>query len=217
MKVIKTEDGSTTLYLEELDETYHSRHGAIQEAMHVFIKNGLEKSDKNPVRIFEMGFGTGLNAFLTYIKEKHRSVYYTGIEKYPVPDSILEEVKYWEEVDASKEEFLQLHESDWGEFKKISDSFHLRKLEDDLSTFSLKEEFDLIYYDAFGPRAQDEMWQKEVLEKVVNLMAPEAIFVTYCAKGQVRRDLQELGLDMERVPGPPGKREMLVGRKVSEW
>ncbi len=212
MKVIKTADGSTTLYREDIDETYHSRHGAVQEALHVFIETGLKKSTKSPVRIFEMGFGTGLNAYLTY-QNTDTEVFYTGLELYPVSKEIIEETEYWKALKADKTDFLKMHQLEWGSFQKHSENFHLRKLEGDLSSLELNEKFDLIYYDAFGPRAQGELWERPILEKIVDLMDEEAIFVTYCAKGQVRRDLRDLGLEMERLPGPPGKREMLFGKK----
>lgn len=215
MKIIKTADGSTTLYVEELDETYHSRHGAIQEAMHVFIDTGLNRCDKKNVRIFEMGFGTGLNAYLTLLNSKEKSIEYTGLEKYPVPQEVYKEVDYWKELHREEKDFLKLHESSWEDFNSINDNFKLRKIQGDLKSLDLKEKFDLIYYDAFGPRAQETLWSKEVLERVVNIMDKDSVFVTYCAKGQVRRDLQELGLEMERLPGPPGKREMLFGKLVS--
>lgn len=212
MKVIQTSDGSTTLYREDLDETYHSRHGAIQEALHVFIKTGLKRSEKNPMRIFEMGFGTGLNAFLTY-QDAEKEIFYTGLELYPIELEIIEQTKYWEALNTAKEEFIRIHKLEWGNFQDVTEKFHLRKLEGDLNTLELHEKFDLIYFDAFGPRAQAELWEKSILKKIVELMDENAVFVTYCAKGQVRRDLQELGLEMERLPGPPGKREMLFGRK----
>lgn len=212
MKVIQTSDGSTTLYREDIDETYHSRHGAIQEALHVFIKTGLKRSEKNPIRIFEMGFGTGLNAFLTY-QETEKEIFYTGLELYPIELEIIEQTKYWEALNTSKEQFIRMHVLEWGNFQDVTEKFHLRKLEGDLNTLELHEKFDLIYFDAFGPRAQGELWEKSILKKIVELMDENAVFVTYCAKGQVRRDLQELGLEMERLPGPPGKREMLFGRK----
>lgn len=211
MEIIKTEDGSVTIYLKELDETYHSRHGAIQEAMHVFIQNGLNSIEKKKIRIFEMGFGTGLNAFLTYLHSKEKEIEYTGLELHPVPLNIIEEVNYWQKLNAEKEDFLKFHQVEWESFQPISSTFKLRKMKGDLRTFESKEEFDLIYFDAFGPRAQEAMWEKEILEKIVSKMAKGSVFVTYCAKGQVRRDLIELGLDMHRIPGPPGKREMLVG------
>ncbi|MEZ4937963.1 MAG: tRNA (5-methylaminomethyl-2-thiouridine)(34)-methyltransferase MnmD [Crocinitomicaceae bacterium] len=211
MKVIQTSDGSTTLYREDLDETYHSRHGAIQEARHVFIENGLEKSAKNPLHIFEMGFGTGLNAFLTFQNAKNE-IYYTGLELYPVDAELIEKTNYWQALNTEKSDFIKMHELPWEDFHDLTEQFHLRKLKGDLHSILLKEKFDLIYFDAFGPRAQNELWEKPILEKIVKLMDNESIFVTYCAKGQVRRDLEELGLKMDRLPGPPGKREMLFGR-----
>ncbi|MCB0479097.1 MAG: tRNA (5-methylaminomethyl-2-thiouridine)(34)-methyltransferase MnmD [Crocinitomicaceae bacterium] len=213
MKVIKTSDGSTTLYREDIDETYHSRHGAVQEALHVFIENGLKKSTKNPLRIFEMGFGTGLNAFLT-LQNAEKEVYYTGLELYPIALEIIEQTEYWKTLNCSKDDFLKLHKLPWEEYADLSPKFHLRKMEGDLNDFDLDEQFDLIYFDAFGPRVQGELWEKAILEKIVSRMNKEAIFVTYCAKGQVRRDLEELGLKMDRLPGPPGKREMLFGKLV---
>ena len=212
MKIIQTSDGSATLYREDIDETYHSRHGAVQEAMHVFIETGLKKSNRDPIRIFEMGFGTGLNAYLTYQHAK-QEVFYTGLELYPVESVIIKQTEYWEALKAEEHHFLKMHDLEWESFQDLSNNFHLRKLEGDLNSIQFEEKFDLIYFDAFGPRAQAELWERPILEKVVNLMDEDAIFVTYCAKGQVRRDLQDLGLEMERLPGPPGKREMLFGKR----
>ena len=213
MEVIRTADGSVTIYVEELDETYHSRHGAIQEAVHVFIEQGLNKVEKSTVKIFEMGFGTGLNAFLTFLSAKDKVIKYTGLEKYPIPQDVIKEIDYCKTLGVDESEFLAMHQTEWGGFHQVSEKFYLRKLEGDLKTLDLNDTFDLVYFDAFGPRAQGNLWSKEVLHKVVDLLESGGVFVTYCAKGQVRRDLQELGLEMSRLPGPPGKREMLFGVK----
>ncbi len=213
-----TADGSFTLRLDEIDETYHSTNGALTEAQHVFIKNGFERYAKEEIKILEIGFGTGLNALVTldaFLKQdKIKRVHYTSLEKYPVKTSLTKSLNYGQLLSPSLEqEFLKMHQSNWEEDIKISPSFLLQKKEFDLLEQTLEGEYDLIYYDAFAPSKQATMWEDDILQKVINTMTPNAIFTTYCAKGSVRRALQSFGLEMQRIPGPPGKREMLFGIK----
>lgn len=215
IEILKSNDGSHTLYLPDMDETYHSRHGAVQEALHVFIQNGLLKKaeEQRELRILEIGWGTGLNSLLTYkvAKEHGLNIQYTGIEKYPVPAEVLSQLNYkeWDEDDY----LSKAYNADWEKTIDITNNFTLEKLACDVLDLGFIDAFDVIYFDAFGPRAQCEMWEKEVFEIIYKATKSEGIFVTYCAKGQVRRDLQEVGFTMERLPGPPGKREMLRGVK----
>lgn len=215
IELIISNDGSHTLYLPEMDETYHSRHGAVQEALHVFIENGLiyKSRDRKNINILEIGWGTGLNSLLTYkaAKQLGLNIKYTGIEKYPVPLEVLEQLNY---KDWNEDDFLEkVYRSDWEKFVSIFEGFDLRKIANDVRSLEFDKEFDLVYFDAFGPRAQCEMWEKDVFDIIFRSMRSGGVFVTYCAKGQVRRDLQESGFIMERLPGPPGKREMLRGIK----
>jgi tRNA U34 5-methylaminomethyl-2-thiouridine-forming methyltransferase MnmC len=215
VEILKSSDGSHTLYLPDMDETYHSRHGAVQEAMHVFIQNGLlyKAEEQHEISVLEIGWGTGLNSLLTYkiAKSQGLHVKYTGIEKFPVSQEVLEQLNY---KDWGEDEFLQkAYATQWGSEERIAGDFELTKIEDDVLNLKFENEFDVVYFDAFGPRAQGEMWTKEVFEVIYKALKPTGVFVTYCAKGQVRRDLQKVGFVMERLPGPPGKREMLRGVK----
>jgi tRNA U34 5-methylaminomethyl-2-thiouridine-forming methyltransferase MnmC len=217
---IDTADGSKSLYNTELDETYHSRHGALQEAVHVFINHGFLQriGQKKTIRILEMGLGTGLNAILTWIEAERKglSVEYCALESFILPTEMIAESNFFSEDWSSKT--LQLFSAEWGLPQTLDSSFSIQKInglveEIDLST---QEPFDLIYFDAFGPRVQPHLWTVPIFEKFYNALAPGGLFVTYCAKGQVRRDLQSVGFTMERLPGPPGKREMLRGTKPKD-
>jgi tRNA U34 5-methylaminomethyl-2-thiouridine-forming methyltransferase MnmC len=212
-EVIKTSDGSKTIRILELDENYHSIHGALQEANHVFIKYGLEGlGTKKTLSIFEMGFGTGLNAFLTALKARDLQVKveYQAIEAYPVSREELQELGY--AFLNGKDDipiYQQLHEVKWEELHGINAHFSLKKINKKLEEAKMEPAyFDLIYYDAFGPRAQEEMWSVGPLRKMYECLKPGGFLVTYCAKGQVKRNLKEVGFRIEVLPGPPGKREM---------
>ncbi len=215
LKIIKSNDGSHTLWRPDLDEHYHSTHGAIQEALHVFIESGLKEviQSKKDISILEVGFGTGLNAFLTlqHNIDKDLNIAYTGLEAYPLSEKLTQQLNYTSED--WKESFDLLHACEWNQWNKINEGFNLYKLHGKLEEVNFESQFDLVYYDAFGPRAQDSMWIPELFQKVYNVIRDGGVFVTYCAKGQVRRDLESVGFKMERLPGPPGKREMLRGVK----
>ncbi|MEX2484946.1 MAG: tRNA (5-methylaminomethyl-2-thiouridine)(34)-methyltransferase MnmD [Brumimicrobium sp.] len=218
-KIVDTGDGSKTIHLPEWNESYHSKHGAVQEALHVFIESGLKQIRKTEIQILEVGFGTGLNCLLTLItaKKLNKNIIYTGLEAFPVSTDELSQLAYESlpEVKDYKQEFLKIHEASWEELVDISPTFKLEKVEQKLNNFNpQKISFDLIYFDAFGPRVQPEMWTLEIFKKLFYAMNSNGILVTYCAKGQVRRDLIEAGFQVEKIPGPPGKREMLRGRVV---
>lgn len=217
MKTIieKTADGSHTLFVPELQEHYHSVNGAIQESLHVFIEAGLRYCQKKEVRIFEIGLGTGLNALLTLLEAKAsgRTIYYTGIEKYPVTLLVSNSLNYANLIESENESgsFKSIQLVKWNHEIEIDKSFFLTKLNADLTDYSFPENagFDLVYFDAFAPEKQPEMWYQNIFEKIYKAMSPEGILVTYCAKGEVRRRMQRCGFLVERLPGPPGKREML--------
>ncbi|MCF6308059.1 MAG: tRNA (5-methylaminomethyl-2-thiouridine)(34)-methyltransferase MnmD [Flavobacteriaceae bacterium] len=220
-EIITTEDGSTTIHLPEWDEQYHSKHGAIQEAYHVFIEMGffyfLKNNKPNPLKILEIGFGTGLNTFITLI-ETHKikiKVNYTGIEAYPITSNEIEKLNYSIELKASKEMFNKLHTSSWEEQSSITTDFKLLKRKQFFSEIEDKDSFHLIYFDAFGARVQPELWTVEIFQKMYNALKEGGVLVTYSAKGSVRRAMQEVGFTVERLPGAPGKREMLRGTKHS--
>ena len=216
---IITEDGSHTIYLPEMDEHYHSVHGAIQESLHIYIGHGLLQTAKNEISILEIGFGTGLNAYLTYCYAKGRniSVNYLSLEKYPLTETEYLQLNYPDTIFPEHSLiFEQMHRSDWEINHEISSIFRLKKVKVDLLTYQFNSEpqFDLVYYDAFAPGKQPEMWTDEVLCKVAESVKIGGILVTYCAKGTVRRAFSAAGFIMERVPGPTGKKEILRGKKT---
>jgi tRNA U34 5-methylaminomethyl-2-thiouridine-forming methyltransferase MnmC len=205
-----SEDGSHTLYVPELDEHYHSVFGARTESMHVFIKSGLDHSDKQDIKILEIGFGTGLNALLTALNKGRRKIEYHSIEKYPLnsetedaltlsPQQTVEETSV----------FKAIHEAPWNELTEIIPDFKLLKFEDDLLSVNFNTKYDLVYFDAFGPDVQPELWTKDIFQKIFDTTNTNGILTTYSAKGAVRRAMQSAGFKVERLPGPPKKREML--------
>lgn len=217
-EIITTEDGSKTIHLPEINESYHSTHGALQEAMHVFIKSGWDEIKTNEVNILEIGFGSGLNTIITLIAGQNESkkVNYTGLEAFPLSKEQVELLKYieLEDIAAYKKEYQLLHTAKWDESVEITEQFILRKVERKMEDFiPEKETFNLIYFDAFGPRVQPFMWTIDVLRKMYDALSTDGVFVTYCAKGDVRRNLISLGFEVEKIPGPPGKREMLRAKK----
>lgn len=218
-EVVKTSDGSTTIFLPELDENYHSTHGALQEAIHVFIENGLKhcEADLDRIRIFELGFGTGLNALLTLLHHQ-KPVDYFGLEAFPVEKELLDQLNYAETIveERATDLFHKIHASEWGKPITIEEGFTLEKVAlkiEELKDEQLNGSFDLIYFDAFGPRAQAELWEPEIMQKMADLLRPGGVLVTYCAQGQFKRNLKGAGFSIERLPGPPGKREMTRGVK----
>ena len=217
LKLIISKDGSHTIYRKDIDETYHSRHGAVQEALHVFISKGLKEIEKSkrPINILEVGFGTGLNALLTCVNSTSE-VNYIGLEANPLSIKVLDSLNYDATVieDNSQEVFKNIHNSPWETLCSITSLFSIKKVETTIQNFEITQPIDLVYYDAFGPNSQAEMWDISIFEKIYKAMRPQGVFVTYCAKGQVRRDLKSVGFVMERLEGPPGKREMLRGRKL---
>lgn len=213
-KIITTADGSNSIAITDLMVTYHSVHGAIQESKHVFIEAGLKYLIGNlisPVfKIFEMGLGTGLNAFLTAIEaEKNGTkIQYTAIEQFPITSAEALLLNY-PSVLGSAALFHAIHQCKWNEASSINGYFSLNKVDTDLLKFSSPEHFNLVYYDAFAPGAQPHLWTKEVFEKLFSMLEPNGILVTYCSKGEVRRAMISAGFIVKKLPGPPGKREIL--------
>lgn len=216
-KIIKTDDGSVTIHLPEWNEQYHSRHGAIQEARHVFLKMGLyhflETYITKELSILEIGFGTGLNAFLTLLESERLNIHinYTGVEAYPVPPEEVKLLNYPEasQAEEKKDLFLRLHEIEWEKSSSISDSFSLMKMEKKFSEIEENSLYDLIYFDAFGARVQPELWTEEIFNIMFKALKQNGVLVTYAAKGSVRRAMIASGFKVQKLPGPPGKREML--------
>jgi tRNA U34 5-methylaminomethyl-2-thiouridine-forming methyltransferase MnmC len=217
-ELIVTGDGSKTIYLPELDEHYHSSHGALQEAQHVFIKHGLTTQAGDYVTILEMGFGTGLNALLTYFatEKRHQYIHYIGIESLPISQEIWEQMDYTahsNDPDAPAV-YSNMHKAKWNEPVALNELFVLEKRNTTLEKTNLAAaSIDLIYYDAFGPRVQPELWTLAIFEQLFHWLTPGGVLVTYCAKGQVKRDLKAAGFVVETLAGPPGKREMTRAKK----
>jgi len=206
-----TEDGSHTLYVKELNEHYHSIHGAIAESQHIFIDAAFRACDKQELRVLEIGFGTGLNGLLTIfesLKEK-RIVYYHGVEKYPLTMDEALLLNYDSLLVNSGISILDFHRKAWEEDYKIAPSFTLRKEKADIRNFKATGLFDVIYFDAFAPDIQPELWSTEIFKKIYNLTAPGGVLTTYSVKGDVRRSLITAGFEVEKIPGPKGKKEIL--------
>ncbi len=219
-EIIITSDGSTTIYLPEWNEQYHSKHGAIQEAYHVFIKNGLDCfKAKTKVSILEIGFGTGLNCFVTYLEahQKDLNIDYTGVDAYPVKQEEIKKLNYVTVLKAENKQqiFNKMHSLLWNKKHQLSINFSLIKKEQFFEDINEIDKFDLIYFDAFGARVQPEHWTESIFKKMYQALKQNGILVTYSAKGSVRRAMQKVGFTVERLPGPPGKREMLRATKYS--
>lgn len=220
-KIIITGDGSPSFYISELNETYHSKHGAVTESDYVYIKRGLvhwlDQNNQKKLKVFEMGMGTGLNVYLSYVFSiNHKiSCEYFSIEKYPLQLKEIQSLNMKASLPAGEHHhfFDQLHQLEWNQMLSQSD-FSFTKIKEDFLNMALVQSFDVLFYDAFGYNAQSEMWQEKALQKCYDLLNPGGIWVSYCAKGAVRRSLEKIGFVLERLEGPPGKREML--RAVKE-
>lgn len=226
-EIIITADGSTTIQLPEWNEQYHSKHGAIQEAYHVFIKHGLRYicdaitssvvKKSQALSVLEIGFGTGLNALITFLEIEKLSckINYVGVEGYPVSKEEIRRLNYASELKVDNAVFEKLHDVSWEEKHHISDNFTLTKQQKFFNEIDDKEAFNLIYFDAFGARVQPELWTEDIFKSMYAALKENATLVTYSAKGSVRRAMQSVGFKVEKLPGPPGKREMLRGTKYS--
>ncbi|CAM3981987.1 tRNA (5-methylaminomethyl-2-thiouridine)(34)-methyltransferase MnmD [Flavobacterium sinopsychrotolerans] len=217
-EIIQTLDGSTTIQIKEWDECYHSKHGAIQEAKHVFIKNGLSLFENQKISILEIGFGTGLNAFITLLEAKkmHQTIDYVGVEAYPISVDEVLLMNYVSELNATEESVLfdRMHESNWDEQIVLNNDFILTKRKQFFEEIDDENKFDLIYFDAFGYRVQPELWSTAIFEKMYKSLKKNGVLVTYAARGVVKRSMIEVGFTVEKLAGPPGKREMFRARKV---
>jgi len=224
-KIIDTADGSKTIYLPDWNEHYHSKHGAVQEAVHVFIKSGLhhqchsdqmEISNRN-ISILEIGFGTGLNAYLSLLEATKLDIQinYIGVEAFPVKVKELKLLNYPEVIlgQPKDELFDTLHSINWESEHRITERFRLTKRKQFFKNIDDLEQYDLIYFDAFGPRVQPELWTEDIFRNMYNALKYKGVLVTYSAKGSVRRAMVSVGFKVDRLPGPPGKREMLRALK----
>ncbi len=219
IKIITTEDGSHSLFDEELNETYHSTKGALGESQHVFIKEGLEhflkENEVSGLSILEVGLGTGLNAFLTakFAAEKGIKISFNSLEPIPISSEIYAALNY-HKTNAERNLFMKIHESDWEIENIISDHFTLQKTTSKLEDFNTSKQFNIIYFDAFAPSKQVEVWFIENLKKCYDLLKREGILTTYCAQGQFKRNLKEVGFEVETLKGAMGKKEMVRARKL---
>lgn len=215
-EVITTSDGSSSINIPSLNEQYHSKNGAIQEAYHVFIKMGLNLFSDS-VSILEIGLGTGLNAFITFLEGEKNNIKigYTGVDAYPVVAEEVAALNYVSQLNAEKyaEQFKQLHESEWEVPQTLSNHFTLTKRKQFFTNITDDAQHDLIYYDAFGSRVQPELWGEDIFEIMYRALKDNGVLVTYAAKGSARRAMEAVGFTVERLEGPPGKREMLRARK----
>ncbi|MCV9388192.1 tRNA (5-methylaminomethyl-2-thiouridine)(34)-methyltransferase MnmD [Reichenbachiella ulvae] len=220
VEIFETRDGSHSLLLPEMNETYHSTHGAVTESLYVFIDKGLkhllkEQPALKEVNILEVGFGTGLNAWLTAVEAANLGikVNFVTLEKFPLEKEIWSQLNY-AQSESDQKLFKSVHEAKWNSMEKVSQNFSIQKLETDIFEFKPEDmSFDLVYFDAFAPSKQPEMWQPEVLEKMYNALKKSGVFVTYCAQGQFKRDFKSAGFVAEELEGPPGKKEMTRGKK----
>lgn len=218
-EIFLTEDGSHSLFVSALNESYHSRHGAINESMHIFINEGLKKHlSKEKINILEVGFGTGLNAFLTLLECKllTNHINYHTVEPFPLHYGVISKLNYPESIGMDTLPlFMKLHESPWNIQTEITQYFCLNKMMMKLEDCSfLSDYYDLVYFDAFSPDVQPELWSAEIFKRIFAAMHQESSLVTYSAKGVVRRNLADIGFLIERIPGPKGKREMIRASKV---
>ncbi len=211
-EILKTTDGSYTLYVPELDETYHSTNGALQESNHVFIEAGLKFSGLKKAAVLEVGFGTGLNALTTFkeTEKKELLIEFTSLEAYPLTWAEVSPLDYMnmEGYQEYSIPFEEMHSCDWGDFTPISSNFSLRKLNLKLQELTFENTFDIIYFDAFAPQIQPELWTEDIFALMYKALKSKGVLVTYCAKGTVKRALKAVGFQLQSIPGPPGKREM---------
>lgn len=216
-EIIITNDGSTTIRIPDWDENYHSTHGAIQEAKHVFIKNGLDLfQNQDSISILEIGFGTGLNAFITFLETLNKEkLNYVGVEAYPISQEEIVQMNYVSELDAEKyqEIFDKMHACDWENQQTITENFLLTKRKQFFQDIKDKNQFDLIYFDAFGFPLQPELWSEVIFKKMYDALLPKGTLVTYACRSSIKNAMLSVGFSIEKLPGAPGKREMLRATK----
>lgn len=218
--LFETQDGSHSIFSEKYGVSYHSKYGAIQETQHVFINAGLRLKavEQSNISILEIGFGTGLNAFMTYLESEKRglTIDYTGVEAYPITPEIASDLNYATQVQQPESQAIlnKIHEVEWESSHFLNEHFKLTKVKKMFQELNYHNQFDIIYFDAFAPTSQPELWEIPLLTSMYNALKTNGIFVTYCAKGQFKRDLKAVGFTVEAIPGPPGKREMTRALKV---
>jgi tRNA U34 5-methylaminomethyl-2-thiouridine-forming methyltransferase MnmC len=208
-QIIKTNDGSNTLKSRFLNEHYHSVHGAVTEAMHVYIESGLKQIEKPTISVLEMGFGTGLNTILSYCYSKF-NLEYESIESDPISLELANKLDYLSSINRQQLQpiFEKLHNCEWNKPIVIDNQFLFTKWNTTIQKILLVKKYDLVYYDAFGPRVQPDLWKPNIFKKIYNSLNNGGLLVTYCANGQFKRDLTDIGFTVKCIAGPPGKREI---------
>ena len=214
-EIIITNDGSHSIFNPIINESYHSKNGAIIEAMHIFIQNGFLSLKKKNINILEIGFGSGLNTLLTYLQAEDKLITtnYHTIERYPLKNQILKQLNYAKLIGIDKKKFLAIHKCNWQKENKISDYFKLTKNHIAIEKYNTNIKFDIIYFDAFSPEKQPELWTKKIFQKMYYFLKNNGTLITYCAKGVVKRTMKEVGFQINVLKGPPGKREITQGKK----
>ena len=214
--IILTDDGSNSIFNCNINESYHSKYGAINESQHVFINYGLKKKKKKEIKIFEVGFGTGLNALLSFVycQKNKIKIDYQTIEKFPLDKTKYSPLNFSEKLKIKKNIFINLHRSKWELKSEISDFFSITKYDQDLNDFNHKCYYDLIYFDAFSPEKQPELWTEKIFKSLYNNLNYNGVLITYCAKGAIKRKLKKIGFQVFAFPGPNGKREITQARKI---
>jgi len=212
LKIETTKDGSHTIYNQIFDEHYHSINGAFAESMHIFIEAGFNFCNNQNINIFEVGFGTGLNAILTLIEAKktNKKVDYFAIEKYPINENLVKDLNYFQFIDKEYINiFLEVHKTTWNQKNVITNNFSLTKIDGDLIDFIPENKYDIIYFDAFSYEKQPELWTESIFTKIYNSLNNNGILVTYSSKGIIKQNLRNSGFEVKRLPGPKGKRHIL--------
>lgn len=220
MKVFETADGSHSIFSEQFGVSYHSKYGAIQETQHVFINAGLRLKAiiQKEISVLDIGFGTGLNALMTCLEAQKRNlnVHYTAVEAFPISLETAHALNYSDVLPEAevKDIFIKIHEAEWGSTVSITENFTITKLKKQFQELNFQGVFDLVYFDAFAPSAQPELWETPVMTIMYNALKTDGVLTTYCAKGDVKRTMKAIGFKVERLPGPPGKREMTRAVKI---
>ena len=213
-EIVKTKDGSHTIFVPELNEHYHSSYGAIQESRHIYIENAFKKIDKSYIKVLELGFGTGLNCLLTALEAKktNKGVIYFGVEKYPLDNEEIGKINYAKLLNA-EDLFKRIHEIKWGPLSNLTPTFAIVKEKKDIKDFTSSLVFDIIYFDAFAPNVQPDLWTTEIFKKLYKKLSINGILITYSSKGTVKQALRDANFFVQRLAGPEGKRHIISATK----